>query len=55
MKKILRLPVIVEGYLGTYSIGFVVVVEDFDAFCKYWKTMFKFSIPPMHYLDSMYH
>ena len=55
MKKTLRLPVMAKGYLGTYSIGFTVVVDDFDAFYHCWKTMFKFSIPLMNYLDSMHH
>ena len=38
MKKTLRLPVMVEGYFCTYSVGFVALVDDFDAFCHYWKT-----------------
>ena len=41
MKKTLRLPVMVEGYLGAYSFGFATVVDDFDAFCHCWKTMWE--------------
>ena len=37
----LGLPMMVEGYLGTYSVGFVAVVDEFDAFCHYWKTMWE--------------
>ena len=41
MKKTLRLPVIFEGYLGTYSVGFAAVVDEFDAFFHCWKTMWE--------------
>jgi len=41
MKKTLRLPVMVEGYLGTYSVGFVALFDDFDAFCNCWKSMWE--------------
>ena len=37
----LILPMIVEGYLGTYSVGFVIVVDDFDVVCHCWKTMWE--------------
>ena len=41
MKKKLRLPVMVEGYFFTYNVGFVAMVDDFDAFCHCWKTIWE--------------
>ena len=41
MKKTLILPVMVEGYLPTYSVGFAAVVDEFDAFCHCWKTIWE--------------
>ena len=34
MKNTLRLPMMVECYFCTYSVGFVALVDDFDAILR---------------------